>query len=345
MVDTACFKLIDTKRNPADIVSCGVKTAELLSNRLWFSGPELLTLDKDSWPSLKVGKKFILLSEIESRGTGMCMCDVICEEVEKNRDSDVCMYDVINKENGNDCMCAVAINNEANIENNLQLQSSSSLFKLFRVTALVYRFVEKLKRKAKIKIKEVENKTEKNVPDINLGIINTEDVRAASNLWLRHIQRAFHSKKYDDLKKNLNVFIDEHGLFRCRGRFANSSLPYEKKYPILLPTDSRLTILVIRDAHKSVLHNGVRETINEIRCKYWIPRIRQKVKNIINRCVTCKKFEGHPYFYPESPALPECRIVPSHCFSNIGIDYAGPVFIKTGSQLKLNGGCAKFGLF
>ena len=274
--------MIDTKRNPADIVSCGVKTAELLSNRLWFSGPELLTLDKDSWPSLKVGKKFILLSEIESRGTGMCMCDVICEEVEKNRDSDVCMYDVINKKNGNDCMCAVAINNEANIENNLQLQSFSSLFKLFRVTALVYRFVEKLKRKAKVKIKEVENKTEKNVPDINLGIINTEDVRAASNLWLRHIQRAFHSKKYDDLKKNLNVFIDEHGLFRCRGRFANSSLPYERKYLILLPTNSHLTIFVIRDAHKSVLHNGVCETVNEIRCKYWILRIRQKVKNIIN---------------------------------------------------------------
>ena len=82
-----------------------------------------------------------------------------------------------------------------------------------------------------------------------------------------------HSKKYDDLKKNLNVFIDENVIFRCRGRFDNSSLPYERKYPILLPTDSHLTVLVIQDAHKSVLHNGVRETINEIRCKYWIPRI------------------------------------------------------------------------
>ena len=77
---------------------------------------------------------------------------------------------------------------------------------MFRVTALVYKFVEKLKRKSKIKIKQVKNKIEKNVPDINLGIINTEDVHAASNLWLRHIQRIFHSKKYDYLKKNLNVF-------------------------------------------------------------------------------------------------------------------------------------------
>ena len=177
-----------------------------------------------------------------------------------------------------------------------------------------------------------------------MGIINTEGVHAASNM-LPHIQRVFHSKKYDDLKEIMNVFIDEHGLFRWRGRFSNSSLPYHKKYPILLITNSCFTILLIRDAHKSVFRNGVRDTINEIRCKYWIPGIRRKVKNIINRCVTCKKFEGHPYFYPESPALPECRIVPSHCFSNIGIAYAGPVFIKTGSQLKLNGGCAKFGLF
>ena len=81
----------------------------------------------------------------------------------------------------------------------------------------------------------------------------------------------------------------------------------------------------------------VRETINQIKCKYWMPRIRQKVKNIINRCITCKKFEGHPCFYPEFPTLPECRIVPSHCFSSIGMDYVGPVFIKNGSQLKLNG--------
>ena len=53
LADVACFKLIDTKGNLADIVSRGVKPAELLSNRLWFSGPEFLTLDKDSWPSLK----------------------------------------------------------------------------------------------------------------------------------------------------------------------------------------------------------------------------------------------------------------------------------------------------
>ena len=89
------------------------------------------------------------------------MCDVICKEVEKNRDNDVCMCDIIDRENGSDCLCAVVINTEANIKNNLQPESFSSLFKLFRVTALVHKFVEKLKRNTKIKIKQVENKIEK----------------------------------------------------------------------------------------------------------------------------------------------------------------------------------------
>ena len=188
----------------------------------------------------------------------MCMCDVICKQEEKNRDNDVCMGNVIDRENGNGCMYTVAISTEVNIENNVQVESFSSLFKLFRVTALIYKFAEKLKLKVKIKIKQVENKIEKNVPDIKLGIINTEDIHAASNLWLRHIQREFHSKKYDVLKKNWNVFIDEHGLFRCRGSFDNSLLPYLRKYPILLPTDCHLTVLVIQDAHKSYIMVCVR---------------------------------------------------------------------------------------
>ena len=68
------------------------------------------------------------------------------------------MCDVIDRENGNGCLCAVVINTEVNIENNLQLESFSSLFKLFRVTVLLYKFLERLKRKEKVKIKQVENK-------------------------------------------------------------------------------------------------------------------------------------------------------------------------------------------
>ena len=50
----------------------------------------------------------------------------------KNRDNNVCMCEIIDKENGNNCMSAVAINTKVSIKNNLQFESFSSLFKLFR---------------------------------------------------------------------------------------------------------------------------------------------------------------------------------------------------------------------
>ena len=55
-------------------------------------------------------------------------------------------------------MRAVTINAEVNIEKNLQLGLFSSMFKLFRVTALASKFVENLKRKAKMRIKQAVNK-------------------------------------------------------------------------------------------------------------------------------------------------------------------------------------------
>ena len=36
--------------NPADLASRGVRTSDLLSNQLWWRGPEWLNLSKDFWP-------------------------------------------------------------------------------------------------------------------------------------------------------------------------------------------------------------------------------------------------------------------------------------------------------
>ena len=89
LVGIACLKLIGTNRNSVDIVSHGVKPAELLTNRLWFSGPEFLTSWPYLWPFLKVGDKFTFFSGTENRGNDVGMCDIICEEDEGNRDNDV----------------------------------------------------------------------------------------------------------------------------------------------------------------------------------------------------------------------------------------------------------------
>ena len=55
-------------------------------------------------------------------------------------------------------------------------------------------------------------------------------------------------------KFQFDLFADDRGLIRCRGRLKNADLPYSLKYTLFLPRRSHLTTLIVRMAH---VHNGV----------------------------------------------------------------------------------------
>ena len=73
---------------------------------------------------------------------------------------------------------------------------------------------------------------------------------------------------------------------------SNSSLTLAAQTPILLDKKHRLATLIAMDAHKRVMHNGVPETLAELRSQYWLIRGRQFVRKLIHGCTTCRKFEG-----------------------------------------------------
>jgi len=62
-----------------------------------------------------------------------------------------------------------------------------------------------------------------------------------------------------------------------------------------------LSLLIVKDAHERVMHNGVRETLTQIRSNYWIIRGRQFVRQVIRKCVICCKLEGSPLTLPPAP--------------------------------------------
>ena len=72
-------------------------------------------------------------------------------------------------------------------------------------------------------------------------------------------------------KRQFNLFEDEKGVWRCRGRLSNVEVPYAVKNPILLPRSHPMTTLLVRETHEHVFHDGIKETLTEIRRKYWIP--------------------------------------------------------------------------
>ena len=85
------------------------------------------------------------------------------------------------------------------------------------------------------------------------------------------------------------------------------------------------------------MHNGPKETLTELRQKYWIIRGRSLVRSIIHRCVICRRFEGPAYKPPPPPPLPIFRVKESPPFTYVGVHFAGPVIVKTDAVTQGNG--------
>ena len=96
-----------------------------------------------------------------------------------------------------------------------------------------------------------------------------------------------------------------------------------------MPRESLLTELITNDCHLKVHHNKLRCTLAELRSRFLVLQGRQKVKQIIGKCQVCRKLEG-PYFRtPAAASLPNFRVTESKPFTNVGIDFAGPLFVKS----------------
>lgn len=166
------------------------------------------------------------------------------------------------------------------------------------------------------------------------GVSCDENVKA-EELWLLETQRKVTSDlKFKQWQKQLDLFIDEKGLWRCRARIQNASFSYSTKHPILFPRNHHLCTLLVQKAHDRVLHNGVKETLAEIRSRFWIVKGRSFVKKILRQCRLCRRHEGSPYSAPLPPPLHSYRVEEAPAFSFTGIDFAGPLHIRNDSHTK-----------
>ena len=131
----------------------------------------------------------------------------------------------------------------------------------------------------------------------NLGPLEGVELRCAESNIIRVVQDECISKEIEYTKKKgrvgpkpstyvskFNLFLDGDDILRCRARTNNASNSDASKRPILLPKDHLYSKLVIRESHELVFHNGLRETLNHVRTRYWILRGREAVKMVISKC-------------------------------------------------------------
>ncbi len=201
------------------------------------------------------------------------------------------------------------------IEIVMEISVYSTLQRLYRVTAWVKRFCFNISRRDK--------------SDRRLGKLNLEEIVASESDWVKAAQRELKKRDdYQQLVKKFGLQRDQEGIVRCKGRLEYSELHPDAKEPIILPKDHQFTVLQIKECHARVLHSGVRSTLAELRSRFWVLKGRQAVKNVLNRCVVCKKMEGRPFSSPSAASLPDFRVNAAPPFSKTGVDFAGPLFVK-----------------
>ncbi|MES9884883.1 MAG: hypothetical protein ABW185_28910, partial [Sedimenticola sp.] len=207
----------------------------------------------------------------------------------------------------------------------LKSEDFSSVNRLLRITALVMRFIGKLKKRCDLK-----------------GPITSNEIENAESVWISHVQRkhyldvidAVNLDKRHTMISQLGLYLDSKGLLICRGRLENAEISDTAKHPLLLPKHDAFTKLIVDKTHRQLLHAGVSQTLSHTRQKYWIPQGRQCVKGVLRTCKTCQRYEGGPYKMPEMPALPKDRVTVSPPFTKTGLDYLGPLYVKTQSGTK-----------
>ena len=160
-----------------------------------------------------------------------------------------------------------------------ETEDYSGFSKLCRITAYVIRLVN-----------NITARSSKPVSPVGSGSLNSEEVLFRESLWILESQKSLLlNRNFKQQRAQLGVIRDMNGILRCKGRLCNSSLPESAKFPAWLPCDHHLTKLIIRDCHHKVMHNRARETLTELRSRFWLTKGLQVIRKQIYNCIVYRR--------------------------------------------------------
>ena len=204
------------------------------------------------------------------------------------------------------------------------LEQYSDYHHLKRITAWVIRFIRRCQRKCDA-----------------TTCLSAEELVYAEKYWIRYTQEVCFPMEMENGRiisassrlRSLNSFIDECGLIRLSGRQSNCRLPYSQRYPVILDGGHQLTWMIICYEHHRLLHAGFTALIASLNRRFHIIGIRRHVRSITRSCIVCCRQS----IKPQSKKMGKLPPTPSHpgtVFNNVGVDYAGPIKLKSGPVRK-----------
>ena len=219
------------------------------------------------------------------------------------------------------------ISADETVENKLDPERVSSWVRLVRVFSWVNRFVASCKSKLHRK---------------KTSVLSTEELQDSETMLILNAQMKHFSEEYKCLQKGqslssksklspLNVKIDENGIMRCNTRIVHAQfLPFDTRYPIVLPRKSSVTRLLVKHYHEAGNHYGTNQTLAAMSTKYWLVGGREDIREWEHSCTKCKRLKAQASEQIMAP-LPPARVNKTmRAFANCSVDYAGPFYTKQG---------------
>ena len=130
------------------------------------------------------------------------------------------------------------------------------------------------------------------------GPLTTEELEDSRVRWVKKVQA--------DMSAELKKPEGGSGSLKCKGRIPRYQPVYLEGGDF---ADKWHT-------HNMIDHFGIANTMAALRENWRIPKLRSKVKRIINECNVCKAYRVKPYGRTATAELPP------------GVDFAGPLSYK-----------------
>lgn len=317
-LEVSQWRHIPRVQNPADDVSRGLRMEQLLTKDRWLKGPQFLVKDEDEWPLTKLDLNI-------AHGDPEVKRETLVNSI------------VMNDQNPT-CQLIQYFSDWTRLE---VAVAWFLKFKSFLVKLTSHRkgLMNEGRADARAVVQEVEKWK---ATGCGKGL-TVEDMREAETAIIRFTQQQTYQREIEalssgsEVKRESSVYkldpILQDGLMRVGGRLRKASMPESVKHPVILPKNQHVSTLILRDIHYQLGHAGRNHLLSNLRRKYWIINANAAARKIMSSCSTCRRQRGK-LMEQKMADLPPERVTPDlPPFSNVGVDYFGPVEVRRGRSL------------
>ena len=302
------WRYVPTEINPADMSSRSTAVPDFPDERLrlWFLGPEFLWGPPEKWPTQP---------EEDMKG------GVNIEETDVVQPKKFVNHLVVAEE-----------------QNEQGLTERQTIEKLHLVLVQSRNFSE-MKRK----IAWLQKFIQWRVNDKKVGKpshIETKDLLQSENDIIKISQKFYYEEEFTRCREGKRLrkgsrlyrlcpFFDKKDrIMRVATRLENADIAFNYKYPKVVPKDSHIAHVLVREAHKAVGHQGALAVLSRLRESVWIVGAKVVVNRVLSKCLSCRRYRAR--FGEQLMAnLPQDRLeVGGSVFESTSVDLFGPFRVK-----------------